>query len=201
MAPRPARLAACVLLGAVLGTMLDSIHAYGDVLSYPHPQLGRLAWFVPLEFGLVGLLAGLLAPALERRFAGAGAPAWSLSERLAELALFAALYFLTTLVSGDWAIALAIALAGLALTRLLVTRSRADVPYVLLAAVLGPAAEALLTALGVFDYADPDFAGIPVWLPALWANGGFLIRRLIVPIVLPEPSAAKPVLRTAAGRS
>jgi hypothetical protein len=201
MVSRPARLAVCFLLGAVLGTLLDAIHAYGDVLSYPHPEIGRLAWFVPLEFGLVGLLAGLLAPALERRFAGGAAPAWSVAERLAELALFAALYFLTTLVSGGWAIVLALALAGLALTRLLVTRSRADLPYVLPAALLGPAAEALLTALGVFDYADPDFAGIPVWLPALWANGGLLIRRLIVPVVLPQPKAARPVLRTAAGRS
>ena len=33
-------------------------------------------------------------------------------------------------------------------------------PYVLLAAVLGPAGEALLVSLGVFDYSDPDFAGI-----------------------------------------
>ena len=40
-----------------------------------------------------------------------------------------------------------------------------------------------ISALGAFDYADPDFAGIPMWLPALWANGGLLIRRLFVPVV------------------
>lgn len=201
MAARPARLALCFVLGAVVGTLLDAIHVYGDVLAYPHSAIGRLAWFVPLEFGLIGLLVGLLAPALENAFASQERPRWSAAERLGELALLAALYFLTTLVSGGWSFVLAGALAALVVIRLALTGDRADVPYVLLAAVLGPAGEALLVALGVFDYLDPDFAGIAVWLPALWANGGFLIRRLIVPIVLPQASAATPVLRTAAGRS
>jgi uncharacterized protein DUF2878 len=189
------------VLGAVVGTLLDAIHAYGDVLSYPHPAIGRLAWFVPLEFGLLGLVAGLLAPALESALASQERPRWSAAERLGELVLFAALYFLTTLVSGGWAIVLAAALAALAVARLAVTGSRADVPYVLLAAVLGPGGEAVLVALGAFDYMDPDFVGFPIWLPALWANGGLLIRRLIVPIVMPRASAATPVLRTAVGRS
>ncbi len=201
MAARPARLVLCFVLGAVVGTLLDAIHAYGDVLSYPHPAIGRLAWFVPLEFGLIGVVAGLLAPALENALASQDPPRWSAAERLGELALLAGIYFLTTLVSGGWAFVLAASLAALAIARLALTRSRADVPYVLLAAVLGPAGEALLVSLGVFDYVDPDFAGIAVWLPALWGNGGFVIRRLIVPIVLPEPSVATPALRTAAGRS
>src|SRR6266516_4391080 len=63
-------LALCFIAGAVLGTALDAIHAYGDVEAYPDPALGRLGWFVPLEFGLAGLVAAVAVPRLDRRVAG-----------------------------------------------------------------------------------------------------------------------------------
>jgi hypothetical protein len=189
------RLAFCFVLGACLGTLLDGIHAYGDVLSYPNPTFGRWAWFVPLEFGLVGVAAGLAVPWLERLAGAASAPGWTAGRRALELLLFAALYASTTLVDGLGAILLALALAGLAAVRLVRREVPGDLIYVLVAAVLGPSAEAVISALGAFDYQDPDFAGIPAWLPSLWANGGLLIRRLIRPIVLPG------AVRTGGGRS
>jgi hypothetical protein len=187
--PAGGRLARCFLLGAVLGTLLDGIHAYGDVLSYPDPAFGRWAWFVPLEFGLLGVAAGLLAPAIERRLPGDAIPQWTLAQRLAEAGLFTGLYLSTALIEPGGAVALAIALAALALFRLFASRTPGDWLYVLAAAVLGPAAEAIISAAGAFDYAEPDFAGIPVWLPALWANAGFVIRRLVTPIVIDQKAA------------
>jgi uncharacterized protein DUF2878 len=189
-----ARLAFCFVLGACVGTLLDGIHAYGDVLEYPNPAFGRWAWFVPLEFGLVGLAAGLAVPTLER-LAGDPGIDWSLARRIAELFLFACLYVSTTLVHDLGAVLLAIALGALAAVRLVRREVPGDWIYVLPAAVLGPAAEAALSALGVFDYKEPDIAGVPVWLPSLWANGGFLIRRLVAPIVL------RPARRRDADRS
>jgi hypothetical protein len=185
----PLRLGVCFALGAVTGTLLDGIHAYGDVLSYPHPAFGRWAFFVPLEFGLLGMLAGMLAPTLER-IAGA-TPAFPIAERVRELVVFAFLYLATAIVPADWRFALAAALTALALARLARGSARGDWLYVLLAAALGPAGEALMSALGAFEYRDPDVAGVPIWLPALWANGGFLIRRLIVPVVMPSGAARK----------
>jgi hypothetical protein len=181
---RPLRLAVCFVLGAVVGTLLDGIHAYGDVLSYPHPAFGRWAFFVPLEFGLLGALAGMLAPALER-FGGARS-SFAAGERIRELAVFACLYLATAIVGDDWSVALALALTALALTRLGRWSARGDWVYVLLAAAIGPAGEALMSALGAFEYRHPDVAGVPIWLPPLWANGGFLIRRLVVPVVKPS---------------
>jgi uncharacterized protein DUF2878 len=178
------RLARCLVLGAVLGTLLDGIHAYGDVLAYPDPAIGRWAWFVPLEFGLLGVGAGLVVPHLEQLLTDGGTPHWSMARRMAEVLLFAGLYLSSALIGPGGAVALTVALGALAAVRLLVTRTRGDWAYVLGAAVLGPAAEAVISALGAFDYLDPDFAGIPCWLPALWANAGFLIRRLVAPIVL-----------------
>jgi hypothetical protein len=53
-----------------------------------------------------------------------------------------------------------------------------DWVFALIAAIAGPAVEATLVAIGAFEYTQPDFLGIPVWLPALWANGGVMIRRV-----------------------
>jgi hypothetical protein len=176
--------ARCFVLGAVVGTLLDGIHAYGDVLAYPDPAFGRWAWFVPLEFGLLAVGVGLLMPPLEDALTGGSTPHWSVAQRAAELGLFAGLYLLTALVEPGGAVVLTIALGLLAAFRLLTSGVPGDWAYALAAALLGPAAEATISALGAFDYLDPDFAGIPYWLPALWANAGILIRRLIGPIVL-----------------
>jgi hypothetical protein len=186
MSPAPARLAACFALGAILGTLLDGIHAYGDVLSYPHPAFGRWAWFVPLEFGLLGALACVVVPLLEQRRANAAPP--SVPAALAELALFTCLYLATALLDGDAAPFLAAGLGALAVARLALGCG-GDLPYVLLAAVLGPAGEAILSAAGAFSYAHPDLIGIPLWLPALWANAGFLIRRLMMLLASPRRRA------------
>jgi hypothetical protein len=176
--------ARCFLLGAVLGTLLDGIHAYGDVLVYPDPAFGRWAWFVPLEFGLLGVAVGLVMPTLERVFAAGATLSWSLAQRAGELLLFTGLYLATAVIEPGGAAALAVALGALALVRLITSEVPGDWVYALAAAVLGPAAEAVISALGAFDYVDPDFAGIPIWLPPLWANGGLLIRRLLYPIVM-----------------
>ncbi len=198
------RLAVCFTLGAVIGTLLDGIHAYGDVLVYPDPAFGRWAWFVPLEFGLLGVGAALVCPLLER-LAQTPLPRQSVLARALELSFFALLYFVTTL-PGDsgWAVALALALLALAAARLAFDGAPGDWVYVVLAAGLGPAGEAIMSALGAFDYVDPDVAGIPLWLPGLWANAGFLIRRLIVPLAQPVatmPSVPTRAPRTVADRS
>jgi hypothetical protein len=186
MSPAPARLAACFALGAILGTLLDGIHVYGDVLSYPHPAFGRWAWFVPVEFGLLGAGACLLVPMLEQRRPDAASA--SIPAALAEVALFTCLYLASALLDGEAAPLLAAGLGALAVARLAFGRD-GDLPYVLLAAVLGPAGEAILSAAGAFSYAHPDLIGIPMWLPALWANAGFLIRRLMVLLAPPRRRA------------
>jgi hypothetical protein len=196
--PSAARLAICFCLGAVIGTLLDGIHLYGDVESYPDPALGRWAWFVPLEFGLAGALAGALIPTLERLAGPSDPPEWPVGTRVAELCLLVAAY-VSTVVLSDTPVAVTALLLSLVVVRLVAWPVPGDWAYALIAAVAGPLTEALLAAAGAFDYADPDFAGIPLWLPALWANGGIFIRRLLVPVVLPVPQQDQPAQRSDVG--
>lgn len=177
------RLATCFCLGAVVGTLLDGIHLYGDVESYPGPDFGRWAWFVPLEFGAAGVVAGALIPRLERSVGPAEPPHWAPLTRLAELGLLVAAYLSTVLLAEVPGLVTTLLLVLLA-ARLVLWPVRGDWAYALAGGLAGPAAEILIAATGAFDYADPDFAGIPMWLPALWANGGIFIRRLLGPVVL-----------------
>jgi hypothetical protein len=180
-----ARLAASFVLGAALGTALDAVHAYGDVESYANPVIGRLGWFVPLEFGLVGLAAGVAVPQLDRVLAGR-AFAWPPAARLRELALIGVLYAGTVIANGWGAAPLTIAFVAVLVRRLAGNPATGDWAFALIAAIAGPAVEATLVAVGAFDYTEPDLLGIPVWLPALWANGGLVIRRLFAPLPIPE---------------
>lgn len=184
--PAAARLATCFCLGALLGTLLDGIHVYGEVESYPDPLLGRWAWFVPLEFGLAAVLAGALIPWLERLVGPPRPPQWPPIVRIAELCLLVAAYT-STVVLADAPAVVTLGLLALLAGRLLLRPERGDWAYALIAAIAGPVVEAVISAIGAFDYADPDFAGIPMWLPALWANGGLFIRRLLAPVVLDDP--------------
>jgi hypothetical protein len=166
----------------VVGTLLDGIHLLGDVLSYEEQAFGEWAWFVPLEFGLAGLLAGLVMPTIERAVGPPVPVRPTAALRVAELLLFAAAYGATALWDGDAALWLTLGLTALVGLRLWLAPIPGDWAYAALAAVLGPLAEIAISATGAFAYAHPDFAGIPMWLPALWANGGLLIRRLLLPV-------------------
>jgi hypothetical protein len=181
------RLARAFALGAALGTALDAIHGYGDVESYSRETLGRLGWFVPLEFGLAGVASALAVALLERGFGPESPPAWTPWERVRELPLLAGLYVASVAANGPGAVPFAIALLVLIAVRLGLAGTRGDWAFALAAAIAGPAAEAAIHALGAFDYTEPDLLGLPLWLPALWANGGLAIRRLFGPLSVPEP--------------
>jgi uncharacterized protein DUF2878 len=186
------RLAGAFLLGATLGTALDAIHVYGDVETYPTEVLGRLGWFVPLEFGLAGVAVAISIPVLERAFGERPPRAWTSWERFRELPLLAGLYVTSVAANGPDAALFAAALLVLLAVRLTFTPARGDWAFALVAAIAGPAVEAAIHAVGAFDYTEPDVLGIPIWLPALWANGGLAIRRLFAPfapggLAVPEP--------------
>src|SRR5438067_255336 len=53
------------LLGATLGTALDSLHVHSGVERYPMPVLFGLAWWVPLLFGAAAVAIGYSHPMVD----------------------------------------------------------------------------------------------------------------------------------------
>jgi Protein of unknown function (DUF2878) len=163
------------------------------VEKYPHAALGRLGWFVPLEFGLAGVASAIGVSILERAFGPGLPPAWTWWERLREVLLLTGLYVTSVGANGASNVTFAIGLLAVVAGRLAFAPVRGDWAFALAAAIAGPAVEAVIHALGAFDYTEPDFLGLPIWLPALWANGGLAIRRLFGPLArsaVPEPHEA-----------
>jgi uncharacterized protein DUF2878 len=148
---------------------------------------------VPLEFGLAGVAVAVAIPVLEL-MAGEGRPReWTAWERVRELPLLAGLYVTSVAANGPGASTFLAGLLILLAVRLAFGDVRGDWAFALVAAIAGPAVEATIHATGAFDYTEPDFLGIPIWLPALWANGGLSIRRIFGPLavsVVPEPHEA-----------
>jgi hypothetical protein len=52
----------------------------------------------------------------------------------------------------------------------------------LLCAIAGSASEMLAIAAGAWHYANPQFMGIPVWLPLLWGSASILFMQLSEPL-------------------
>jgi hypothetical protein len=157
--------------------------------------LGELGWFVPLEFGLAGVASAIAVPLLERVVAPGRTRAWTIWERLREVPLLAGLYVTSVAANGPDAPIFLGALLVLLAVRLAFAAEPGDWAFALVAAIAGPLAEATIHATGAFDYTEPDVLGLPLWLPALWANGGLAIRRIFgawepAPLLVPETDEA-----------
>jgi hypothetical protein len=161
---------AAFLLGAVLCTVLDHQHVVWGVLYYPHPDFWRQAWWVPLLF-FNATLGTLLATGPMRRLVHAPeAPRPTLAQVVVDVGSFTTAYYLTAvahhapdvltaILAGTW-ILRAVSLPGWA------------VAFCIGTALVGPAVEGAISALGGFYYYHPDFIGVTRWLPALYLHAG-----------------------------
>jgi uncharacterized membrane protein YoaT (DUF817 family) len=70
-------------------------------------------------------------------------------------------------------VALAEALAGMALWH-----ERYDLSFFAVIAVLGSLAEVVFVHFGVWHYANPTFAGVPLWFPFAFGTCGLIGSRL-----------------------
>jgi hypothetical protein len=53
-----------------------------------------------------------------------------------------------------------------------------DVLFFVTGAIVGPVGEIVCIYFGVWQYANPTFLGIPVWLPLAWGLATMLIKRI-----------------------
>jgi len=167
------------VFGAVVLTLLDSVHVHTHTLFYDHPVAFGSAWWVPLLMGCAASFGGLGYVIGWKRFGGPKALAsWAAIGRavLAAMLMYAASGLLPATATSKLIV---ITIAAYVIWRD-VDGTRAGLKLLALGAVLGPIAEAINPN---FHYVDPDFARVPIWLPSLYAcitpALGQLARRLL----------------------
>lgn len=166
------RLALILLaLGASVGTVLDGIHTWSGTTVYASPIFLRAAWWTPLVFGLAGVSTGLAYPLAEKVLRRDVAVARTRKEALTAFAAFTLLYLASGFMRAGNEAKLVVLAIGATYLWLRFARTRAAAVIALAAAAIGPAVEIVLVRLGTFRHLQPDFAGIPMWLPALYASG------------------------------
>jgi hypothetical protein len=170
---------ALFLFGAVVLTLLDSVHVHTHTLFYDHPVAYGSAWWVPLLMGCAATAGGLVYVIGWNRLGGPAKLApWSATGRtvLAAMVMYAASGLLPASATSKLIV---ITIAAYVIWRD-VDGTRAGAKLLFLGAIAGPIAEAINPG---FHYFDPDFAHVPIWLPSLYAcitpAFGQLARRLL----------------------
>jgi hypothetical protein len=53
-----------------------------------------------------------------------------------------------------------------------------DVYFFVIGAIVGPIGEIVCIHFGAWQYANPTFLGIPIWLPFAWGTATMMIKRV-----------------------
>ena len=193
---------------AVLGPLCDGCHSRHNVLHYETTFLAaplhlgiegfyqlETEWWVPLLFGVAGIILGASHPLLDVATYGRPRPPPGWRNTLLCIACFVLCYELSG-VLDEAAAARALTRGAPELTERL---AAIDVPLTvnalaiwaifertpggaimaLATAVGGPLIEVgLINVLGLYHYSHPDLAGIPLWIPQVYAAGAPAVGNL-----------------------
>lgn len=171
--------AALFVIGAVMLTLLDSVHVHTSTLAYSHPVAYGQAWWVPLLFGCAASFGGVAYVIGWKRLGGHDKLVpWP--KIVIALAAFALMYAASGLLPATATTKLIVITIGAAVIFYEVDGSRVGAILLVVGTIVGPIAEAINPQ---FHYVDPDFLRIPVWLPVVYSCAtpamGQLARRLL----------------------
>jgi hypothetical protein len=160
-----------VVLGAVGGSVLDSLHTHSGSEVYARPSFFLMSIWTPLIFASTGPTVGLAYALTERLTGRRPGRRVSWAEASAGFAVFTGLYALSGYLPASNAVKLAVLLAGTAGLLAWLAPTVAALGLAVAAAAIGPLLEAALSSTGFFRYTAPDFLGVPMWLAPLYAAG------------------------------
>lgn len=176
------------VLGALAFTPWDILLVHFEVVEYTQPVFFGVSAWTPVIFGSATLGAVLIFSLLERLLDT------DFVYRLTRLAweyLIMVAFFVAILVLRSSPYILALTLAGLVLTRLIFFHRNWDFLFFLIGACIGPTVELFLTSFKLYLFTEPDFLGMPYWLPILWGAMALSLRRLSWALFPMPPPAAK----------
>jgi len=179
----PTGLAALFALGAAGGLIGDMCHVVSGTTAYledPLPYVWESQLWFPLMVGSGTAALGWIAVRLGAS-AGEAERHDPRREGASMIAAVLALYALTAIMRGEpAAVGIVLCYSAAALICARFAGDRVDLLCAVLAAAFGVGTEIVLSAAGVFEYADDveQIAGVAAWLPALYLAYGVVAARL-----------------------
>jgi hypothetical protein len=154
-----------LLFGAAAGSLLDSFHTHSGTTKYTHEIAFKMAWWTPLLFALAYTVLGVSYRVLDEH---CSMRLQIKHARVEEMLGFCVLYYVSGFLPASNLVKLLVMMVGGGL--LWCARDRAFSTLLLgtSAAVVGPLCEIILVQQGAFSHLQPDFLGIPMWLPGLY---------------------------------
>lgn len=172
------------VLGATMGTLLDSLHILNGVAGYKNTTLLpiiKVAWWVPLEFATAGMVVGLLRPEFDEEFKRkrSDLPGWVVLAGMVSLVIvWGSSGLLSKIGLSNWAI------AGILTPTAVVVWASFDRSYpgaiaAVITAIIGVVVESGLVYSDTYFYTKPDlFNAVPVWLPSLYLTACVAVGNL-----------------------
>jgi len=154
-----------LLFGAVVGSLLDSFHTHSGTTKYPHEIAFKMAWWTPLLFAVAYTVLGVTYRVLDEH---CSMRLQTRPARVEEMLAFSFLYYVSGFLPASNLVKLLVMMAGGGLLWCARDRSLSTVLLGIFAAVVGPLFEIILVQQGAFSHLQPDFLGIPMWLPGLY---------------------------------
>lgn len=164
------------VLGALLGPWADHFHTQAGVLAYYDTVVFNMAWWVPLLFGLATVIIGFSHLSLDDRFAMQPKPKNGL-DVVWGLLFFLVVYKLSALLPESFIKLILLGFLSLA-TWYFLDRRVLGLVQALLTAAAGCLVESSLSHAKLFYYTNPDFLGVPFWLPFLYVAASVAVGNL-----------------------
>ena len=168
---------AIAVMGAIVCTICDHLHVITGVLYYPKPFFWQQAWWVPPLFAGASVVITASAQPTRALLGGAVVPPPLLRCTAGDMLAFVTAYAFTAYGNSLPNVVLAVLVAWW-LARVVAGAPPWLVVYSLLTAAGGTLFEAGWSKLGFFHYSNPDFIGVPRWLPGIYLHVAFLTADL-----------------------
>jgi hypothetical protein len=170
-------------IGVFLITPLDWVQTHFGIVEYHFPYFFKLAWWTPLAYGLVFLWMALFFPFLEELLTAT----FTFKRRTLFIEVLAIIVaFFGPVLTQEYPYLIVFILAIYVLFRLGFFHAKWDWLFFVIGALLGPTVEVLLINYDLYHFTDPNFMGIPYWLPLEWGIVAMSGRRIADVLELPR---------------